>query len=79
VVRENFEFRSRRIGTRVITRNVADFQSIKSHFDSQNLSYYSFPKSEKPIKAVICSLPDNTPEEDISDGLMSLGFDVVSP
>jgi hypothetical protein len=36
-----------------------------------------FPKSEKPIKAVICHLPHNTPAEDISDGLVSLDFDVV--
>jgi hypothetical protein len=50
VVSENFEFRSTRNGTRVITRNMADFQSVKSHFDSQNLSYYSFPKSQKPNK-----------------------------
>jgi hypothetical protein len=55
-------------------RNMADFQSVKSNFDSQNLSYYSFfPKSEKPIKAVIRHLPLNNPAEDISDG-----FDVVS-
>jgi hypothetical protein len=58
---------------------MADFQSVKFHFDSQNLSYSSFfPKSEKPIKAVIRHLPLNTPAEDISDGLVSLGFDVVS-
>jgi hypothetical protein len=79
VVSENFEFRSTRNGTRVITRNLADFQSVKSHFDSQNLSYYTFfPKSEKPIKAVIRHLPHNTPAEDISNGLVSLGFDVIS-
>jgi hypothetical protein len=54
VVRENFEFRITRNGTRVIVRSMADFQTVKSHFDSQNLSYYSFfPTSEKPIKAVI--------------------------
>jgi hypothetical protein len=78
VVSENFEFGSTRNGTRVIMRSMVDFQSIKSHFDSQNLSYYSFPKSEKPIKAVIRHLPHNTPAEDISDGLVSLGFDVLS-
>jgi hypothetical protein len=38
VVRENFEFRSTRNGTRVITKRMADFQSVKSHFDSKNLS-----------------------------------------
>jgi hypothetical protein len=58
---------------------MADFQSVKSHFDAHNLSYYTFyPKSEKPVKAVIRHLPHNTPAEDISDGLVSLGFDVIS-
>jgi hypothetical protein len=79
VVAENFEFRSTRNGTRVITKGLADFQSVKSLFNSQRLSYYTFfPKSEKPIKAVIHHLPLNTPAEAISDGLVNLGFDVVS-
>jgi hypothetical protein len=78
VVSENVEFRSTRNGRKVITRSMADFQTVKSHFDRQNLSYYSFPISEKPIKAVIRHLPHNTPAEDMSDGLVSLGFDVVS-
>jgi hypothetical protein len=56
---------------------MADFQSVKSHFEAHNLSYYSFyPKSEKPMNAVIRHLPHNTPA-DISDGLVSLGFDVI--
>jgi hypothetical protein len=76
---ENFEIHSTRNGTRVITRGMADFQSVKFHFDSQNISYYSFfPKAVKTIRAVIRHLPQNTPAEDISDGLTSLGFDVVS-
>jgi hypothetical protein len=58
---------------------MTDFQSVKSHFDADNLSYYTFyPKSEKSMNAVICHLPHNTPAEDISDGLVSLGFDVIS-
>jgi hypothetical protein len=57
---------------------MADFQSVKWHFDSQKLPYYSFPKYEKPIKAVIRHLPQITPAEDISDGLVSLGIDVVN-
>jgi hypothetical protein len=79
VVSENFEFRSTGNGTRVTARNMVDFQSVKSHFDTQNLSYYSFfPKYEKPIKAVRRHLLLNTPAEDISDGRVSLGFDDVS-
>jgi hypothetical protein len=58
---------------------MADFQCVKSHFETYNLSYYSFcPKSEKPMKAVMCHLPHNTPAEDMSDALVSLGFDVIS-
>jgi hypothetical protein len=30
------------------------------------------------MKVVICHLPHNTPAEDISDGLVSLGFDIIS-
>jgi hypothetical protein len=43
VVKENFEFRSTRNGTRVITRSTADFYSVISHFDAHNLSYNSYP------------------------------------
>jgi hypothetical protein len=34
--------------------------------------------SEKPIKAVICHLPPDTPTEDISNSLEGLGFSVIS-
>jgi hypothetical protein len=78
-VKEMFEFRSTRNGTRVIMRGVADFQSVKFHFDASNLFYYSFYlKYEKPMKAMIHHLPHNNPAGDISDGLVSLGFDVIS-
>jgi hypothetical protein len=79
VIKENFEFRSTRNGTRVITRNKADFQSVKFHLHAHNLFYFSFyPKSEKPMKAVIRHLPHNTPAEDLSDRLVSLGFEVIN-
>jgi hypothetical protein len=56
-----------------------DFEAVKSHFSNSNLYYYSFfPKFKKPIKAVIRHLPPNTPAEDISDGLVNRGFDVIS-
>jgi hypothetical protein len=46
VVKDDFEFRSTRNGTRVITNGMADFEAVKSHFTINNLSYYSFfPKS----------------------------------
>jgi hypothetical protein len=79
VVKEDFEFRNTRNGTRVITRGMVDFLAIKSHFEGNNLSFFTFyPKSEKPIKTVIRHMPQNTPAEDICDGLVSPGFDVIS-
>jgi hypothetical protein len=42
VAKQTFEFRSTKNGTRVITKDMVDFQAVKAHFDSQNLSYYSF-------------------------------------
>jgi hypothetical protein len=79
VVKEEFEFRTTRNGTKTITRGMVVFLGVKSHFETNNLSYFTFnPKSENPIKAVIRHLPVNTPAEDIRDGLVSLGFDVVS-
>jgi hypothetical protein len=58
---------------------MADFSAIKTYLEKNKLSYFTFfPKSEKPIKAVIRHLPHNTPAEDISDGLVNLGFDVIS-
>jgi hypothetical protein len=79
VVKEDFEFRTTRNGTRVIRRGMVGFLAVKFHFEKNNLSYFTFnPKSEKPIKAVIRHLPQNTPAVDICDGLVSLGFDVIS-
>jgi hypothetical protein len=76
---DTFEFRSTKNWTRVVTKTMVNYQSIKTYFESKNLSYYTFyPKSENPIKAVIRHLPVNTPAEDINEGLVDLGFDVIS-
>jgi hypothetical protein len=57
---------------------LANFHSVKSLFDSQRLSYFTFsPKCDKPIKAVIRHLPLDIPAKDIHDGLVNLGFDVI--
>jgi hypothetical protein len=74
-----FQFRSTKSGTKVVTKNKVNYQSVKTYFETNNLSYYTiYPKSEKPIKAVIRHLPVNTPAEDIAEGLVDLGFDVIS-
>jgi hypothetical protein len=52
IVKGRFEFRSTKNGTRVLTREMADFSAIKSFFLSKKLSFYTyFSKSQKPIKA----------------------------
>jgi hypothetical protein len=79
VARQNFELRNIRSGTRVVTKDMVDYQAVRAHFDQNSLTYFTFfPKSEKPVKAVIRHLPSNTPAKDISDGLVDLGFDVIS-
>jgi hypothetical protein len=58
---------------------MADFSAFKYYLEKNNLAYFTFYlKSLKPIKAVMRHLPLNTSAEDISDGLVSLGFDVIS-
>jgi hypothetical protein len=57
---------------------MADFQSVRSHFESNNLSFYSlYLKSEKLMKALIRHLPHYTLPEDMSDCLVNVGFDVL--
>jgi hypothetical protein len=78
VAKHSFELRNARNGTRVLTEDIKDFQAVKAHFDQNNLCYFTFfPKSEKPLKAVIHYLPSNTPAEDIAKALLDLGFDVI--
>jgi hypothetical protein len=75
----SFEFRNTRSGTRIVTKKMADFSAIKTFLETNKLPFFTFfPKSEKPVKAVIRHLPLNTPAEDISDGLVSMDFDVIS-
>jgi hypothetical protein len=79
VVKADLEFRNTRNGIRVITKGMADFEAVKSYISNNNLSYFSFfPKSQKPIKAIMRHLPPDTPAEDICEGLVNLGFDVLS-
>jgi hypothetical protein len=57
---------------------MSDFSANRKYFEQENLPYFTFfSKSEKPVKAVIRHLPMNTPAEDVSDGLVDEGFDVI--
>jgi hypothetical protein len=79
LVKGNIQFRSARNGTRVVTPDMADYYSIGTYFDKNQLSYFTFHlKGNKPIKVLIQYLPTATPAEDISDGLQDVGFSVLS-
>jgi hypothetical protein len=66
-------------GTKVVTMDMVDYQAVRNFLDSHSLSYFTFfPKTDKPIKAVILHLPINIPAEDIAQGLVDIGFDVIS-
>jgi hypothetical protein len=75
VAKQSFKLRNTRSGTRVLTKDLIYIQAVKAHLEENNLCYFRFyPKSEKPPR----HLPYNTPTEDIADGLLGLGFDVIS-
>lgn len=79
LVKDILEFRSTRNGTRVVTPDMADYYSIRTQFDKNKLSYFTFhPKGNKPIKFLIRHLPTDTPAEGICNGLQDLGFNVLS-
>jgi hypothetical protein len=75
VARQSFELRNTRSGTRVVTKDMVDYKAVKEYFNQNSLAYFTFfPKSEKPVKAVLRHLPGNTPAKDISDGLVDLAL-----
>jgi tRNA U34 5-carboxymethylaminomethyl modifying enzyme MnmG/GidA len=79
LVKGNFELRNTRNRTGVVNDKTEDFSAIKSHFDDQRTSYFTFyPKSQKPVQDLICYLKYSNPEENISIRLMSPRFDVIS-
>jgi hypothetical protein len=79
LLKGSFELCSTRNGIRVVTKEIADFSTIRSYFESKILPYLTFcPKSQKLRKAVIRRLPFTTPTEDIPDEFLDLVFDVVN-
>jgi hypothetical protein len=65
--------------TRIVSREKADYSAFRHYLDCQLLNYYTFfPKSEKPIKAVLRHLLTDTPTEDISNALVELDYDIIS-
>jgi hypothetical protein len=79
IVNGSFESANTRNGTRIVTNEMADYSAIKEYLSSQTLNYFTFyPKSLKPIKAVIRHLTGNIPAEEIYEGFVELCFDIIS-
>jgi hypothetical protein len=75
----SFELRNARNGTRVVTKEMADYLAIKKLLEKKKTPFYTFqPKSVKPIKVVIRHLLGNIPVENITKELQALGFTVIS-
>jgi hypothetical protein len=63
----SFEFRNTKNGTRVLTKEMADFSDLKASFLSKKFSFYAFfPQSQNPVNSVIRHLSTNTPAEEIT-------------
>jgi hypothetical protein len=79
ISKQQFEFHNTRNRTRITTKDMVDYKSVKGHLEFNNLSFYTFYlKSERPIRAVTRHLPINTPAKDIAEGLVDLGFEIIS-
>jgi hypothetical protein len=42
LVTGSFEFRNTKNGTRIVTKEMADYSAIKEYLNSQNLNYFTF-------------------------------------
>jgi hypothetical protein len=75
----NFEFRSTRKKSRIVTKVMAAFQTSDLTSKAKTSHAFTFyPNSQKPMKTVIWHRPFTTLADDILDGLVDLGFDVIS-
>jgi hypothetical protein len=42
VAKQTLELCSTKNGTRIVTKDMVDYQSVKTYFESNNISYYTF-------------------------------------
>jgi hypothetical protein len=79
MVQGEFEFRNTRSGTRIITKEMEDFSTIRKYLEGKNFPISLSSTNPKNLsRQWIRHLPLNTPAQDISDGLTDLGFDIIS-
>jgi hypothetical protein len=79
VVTGEFFFWNTASGTQITTKSVADYETIQNLLSQKGLPFFSFyTKGDKPVKAVIRHLPNNTSSEDITVPVQDLGYEVIS-
>jgi hypothetical protein len=49
VLKEDFEFRTTRNRTRIVTRGMVDFLGVKSHLQNHNLAFFTFPPNPRNL------------------------------
>jgi hypothetical protein len=77
-VNAKFFFRNTASGTRITTKSMADYKIIQKLLGQKCLPFFTFYiKGDKPVKAVIRHLPNNTSSENISVALQELGYEVI--
>jgi hypothetical protein len=79
VVAREFFFRNTASGTPITTKSMGDYKTIQNLLSQKGLPFFTFyTKGNKPVKAVIRHLPNNTSSEDITVALQELGYEVIS-
>jgi hypothetical protein len=74
-----FFSRNTATGARITTESMAHYKAIQKFLSQKGLPFFTFyTKGDKPQKAVIRHLPNNTSSEDITVAVQELGYVVIS-
>jgi hypothetical protein len=74
-----FFFRNTASGTQITTKSTADYKTIQKLLSQKGLPFFTFyTKRDKPVRARIRHLPNNTSSEDITVTLQELGYEIIS-
>jgi hypothetical protein len=72
-----FFFRNNATGTRITAKGMVDYNAIQKLLTKENLHFFTFyTKADKPVKAVIRHLLDNTTADDITVDLQKTDYDI---
>jgi hypothetical protein len=72
-------FRNTASGIRITTKIMADYKTIQNLLSQKGLPFFTFyTKGDKPVKAVIRHLSNNTSSEGVTVALQELGCEVIS-